>query len=252
PRAQLLLPWGARRGAAPAGGHPDPVADHGARGLPAEAARGAEGLARRADHHERRQDRWQLVQLVRVLIQMRWLQRQGYDFRQRAGRQIRPLPAIDRAKRSSAAGGGDPARYPGELLFRAGVSPRFRQCHRAQDCGDEMAGYLSDDHDGLRLPLGRHYIEGAVAVSAGANAMPSRACSPRVRRLTRILLWCELVLCALSIPGWHSAASQPPSAAAGAPRAIDGSRGLSIAEAFVRNSSTFRFDGIEDSLRLES
>ena len=82
--------------------------------------------------------------------------------------------------------------------------------------------------------------------------MPSRAWSPGVRRLTRILLWCELVLCALLIPGWHSAASQPPSAAAGAPRAIDGSRGVSIAEAFVRNSSTFRFDGIEDSLRLES
>jgi hypothetical protein len=41
-------------------------------------------------------------------------------------------------------------------------------------------------------------------------------------------------------------------AAGGTAEGPGGSRGVALAEAFVRNSPTFRFDGIEDSLRLES
>jgi hypothetical protein len=48
------------------------------------------------------------------------------------------------------------------------------------------------------------------------------------------------------------AAAIPDTWAAGTAGGQGGSRGVAIAEAFVRNSPTFRFDGIEESLRLES
>jgi hypothetical protein len=60
-----------------------------------------------------------------------------------------------------------------------------------------------------------------------------------------------LVLCALLILGWQSAAWRSAEAQ-GSAWAVDGSKGIGLAEAFVRNSSTFRFDGFEDSLRLET
>jgi hypothetical protein len=60
-----------------------------------------------------------------------------------------------------------------------------------------------------------------------------------------------LVLCALLILSWQTAAASSAEAA-GSAEAIEGRRGIGIAEAFVRNSPTFRFDGVEDSLRLEA
>jgi hypothetical protein len=82
--------------------------------------------------------------------------------------------------------------------------------------------------------------------------MPPWAWRPRARRLTGVIPWYGLILCALLILGWQSVASPPSAQAAGSAWAIDGSRGIGIAEAFVRNSPTFRFDGLEDSLRLEA
>lgn len=82
--------------------------------------------------------------------------------------------------------------------------------------------------------------------------MPSWAWRLCARRLTGVIPWYALVLCALLILGWQSAALPPSAEAQGSVWAIDGSRGIGIAEAFVRNSPTFRFDGFEDSLRLEA
>jgi hypothetical protein len=81
--------------------------------------------------------------------------------------------------------------------------------------------------------------------------MPSWAWRPLAKRLTGAIPWYVLVLCALLILGWQSAAS-PSAEVQGSAWATDGGKGIGIAEAFVRNSPTFRFDGFEDSLRLEA
>ena len=69
------------------------------------------------------------------------------------------------------------------------------------------------------------------------------------RRWARGSDWCACFwFIGVLLLGWQSATASPPTAAAGA---VD-QHGLAIAEAFVRNSATFRYDGVPESLRLQS
>jgi hypothetical protein len=68
-------------------------------------------------------------------------------------------------------------------------------------------------------------------------------------RLARVAVWCVCLWCtAVFLGGWPPATASP---LASATVAVD-QHGLAIAEAFVRNSATFRYDGVPESLRLQS
>jgi hypothetical protein len=69
------------------------------------------------------------------------------------------------------------------------------------------------------------------------------------RRWARGSGWCAYFwFIGVLLLGWQSATASPPAAAEGT---VD-QHGLAIAEAFVRNSATFRYDGVPESLRLQS
>src|SRR5262249_61759041 len=58
-------------------------------------------------------------------------------------------------------GSGVPGGDPRELLLRAGIPPRFRQCLRAAPGGEKVAGRVPDiPHLRLCLPLGRPPADG--------------------------------------------------------------------------------------------
>jgi hypothetical protein len=79
--------------------------------------------------------------------------------------------------------------------------------------------------------------------------MPKEGAMALGRRWARGSDWCACFWCiGVLLLGWQSATASPPAAAAGA---VD-QYGLAIAEAFVRNSATFRYDGLPKSLRLQS
>ncbi len=72
---------------------------------------------------------------------------------------------------------------------------------------------------------------------------------PSARRLSRACVWCLMLwLAGAWLRGGPTAAAAAPGLD---PVGVD-ERGLAIAEAFVRRSATFRFDGMAESLRLES
>jgi len=71
--------------------HPNAAADHGARRLSQEARRRPQGMAGRADHHERGPHRRQLGQLVRRHVQMWQFPRAGHVLRQGPRREVRAV-----------------------------------------------------------------------------------------------------------------------------------------------------------------
>jgi hypothetical protein len=63
-------------------------------------------------------------------------------------------------------------------------------------------------------------------------------------------LWVMALLGGWLLPPGGAAASPPMQLAKGLTQ--ENARGMAIAEAFVRESTTFRFDGLDDSVRLEA
>src|SRR3984893_10430315 len=118
-------------------------------------------MARRPDYHECHTYRRNLVQLVRLDVQMRRLPGQGLLLCQRSRRQIQAVPRLLRPEGTEESRGADPAPDLGELLLRSGVPTRLRPRNRAADRGDEMAGWVPKiPHVGPPLPVGRHPAEG--------------------------------------------------------------------------------------------
>ena len=142
--------------------HPFAAAGDGARRLPEEDAGRPEGMARRPDHHERDAHRRHLVELVRLACSScGGFKAKDFFCVQELDDKFAEVPglvstATERKKLAEQIQRDD----PGELLFRAGVPPRLRQCDRAADRGAEMAGRVSDDHHRLRLSVGGHRAEG--------------------------------------------------------------------------------------------
>src|SRR5215217_3081703 len=101
--------------------YPDEAADAGARRLHDKNERRSQGMARRADYHERSPHRRQLGQLVREHVQMRWLSEPGYDLHKGPRCEIRAIPEIVQPRRTQEAGRGNPEIHLGKLFLRTGV-----------------------------------------------------------------------------------------------------------------------------------
>jgi hypothetical protein len=69
------------------------------------------------------------------------------------------LASTDHTERKEP-GHRNPARHPGELLFRASIPPCRHAGNRPAHRRQEVAGRVADNHHRLCLPLGRHQAEG--------------------------------------------------------------------------------------------
>src|SRR5260370_41363483 len=92
---------------------------------------------------------------------MRWVQREGSQLRAGTRRQVQQIPRLRGSRRTPEISDRNPAGDPGELLFYPGVPACLRQCDRAADCSEKMAGRVPDlRHSWLSLSMGRHRAEG--------------------------------------------------------------------------------------------